>query len=85
LGGIGNRKCIAMETTDDKGNELPKEKKHAGLKEFFSVGEVFGYFFRSKKKDEIPNINTRIMHGINRIAIAVFLAGIFYLVLKRFL
>ena len=67
----------------DKPSDPPGGKKKVGIKEFFSLGEVAGYFFRKKKTDQPVNINTRIMHGINRIAIIVFLAGIIYLILKR--
>ena len=74
-----------MEEQPKNSNLPPDEKKKMGVKEFFSVGEVFGYFFRKKNKDEVPNVNTKIMHGINRIAIIVFLLGVIYLILKRFL
>jgi hypothetical protein len=60
-----------------------EEKKKGGVKEFFSLGEVGGYFFRKKKADAPSNINIRIMHGINKFAILVFLLGIIYLILKR--
>lgn len=52
---------------------------------FFSLGEVGGYFFRKKNKEAPTNVNIKIMHGINRIAIIVFLLGIIYLVLKHLL
>lgn len=72
-----------MENQDRPPNPPAGEKKKAGIKEFFSLGEVAGYFFRKKKPDQPANINTKIMHGINKIAIAVFLIGIIYLILKR--
>jgi hypothetical protein len=71
-----------MENQDNSDRPVT-EKKRAGIKEFFSLGEVAGYFFRKKKPDQPANINIKIMHGINKIAIIVFLLGVIYLILKR--
>lgn len=61
-------------------------KKNKGkLREFFSFGEVGGYFFRKKDPSRPTNINIKMMHGINRISIIVFLLGVIYLILKRLL
>ena len=56
------------------------EKK--GWREFFSMGEVGGYFFRKKDPSRPSNINLRMMHGINKISIAIFLLGVMYLIYK---
>jgi len=56
-----------------------------GLKEFFKLGEVGGYFFRKKDPSRASDINTRMMHGINKISIIVFILGILFIILKRFL
>ena len=61
------------------------DKKKFSFKEFFSLGEVGDYFFRKKDERRTSNVNIKIMHGINKIAIIVFLAGIIYFILKRFL
>ena len=53
-----------------------------GSKEFFSIGEVGGYFFRKKDPSRPSNINLRMMHGINKISIAIFLLGVMYLIYK---
>ena len=63
--------------------ENPKKKR--GWKQFFSLGEVGGYFFRKKDPSRPSNINIRMMHGINKISIVVFLLGVIYLILKRLL
>jgi len=64
----------------------PEEKKKMSLKDFFSLGEVGEYFFRTKKdNNNKADINLRMMHSINRIAILVFLASIIYLIFKRFI
>lgn len=62
-----------------------KGDRKGGWKDFFSLGEVGGYFFRKKDPSRPSNINIRMMHGINKISIAVFLLGVLYLILKRLL
>jgi hypothetical protein len=62
---------------------MSDNKKKGGWKEFFSVGEVFGYFFRSKEKNKTDNLNLKMMHGINKISIVVFLMGVIFLIIKH--
>jgi len=62
-----------------------EQKKKLTFKDFFSLGEVGKYFFRGKNSDRPTNINIRMMHGVNRLAIIMFLAAIIYFVIKRFL
>ena len=49
------------------------------MKRYFQLGDVFGYFFRVFKKRD-PNapdsFNLRMMHGINRISIVMFLFAV---------
>ena len=59
--------------------------KRLSFKDFFSLGEVGGYFFRKKDPNRPSNINIKMMHGVNKISIAIFLIGVIYLVLKRLL
>ncbi len=61
--------------------EADKKQKSA-LREFFSLGEVGGYFFRKKDPNRPTNINLRMMHGVNKISIVIFLAGVIYIVFK---
>jgi hypothetical protein len=74
-----------------KNEEIMEEKKDTakqqknGWREFFRMGEVGGYFFRRKDPSRPTNINIRMMHGINKISIIVFLLGVIFLILKRFL
>ncbi|MBK8291167.1 MAG: hypothetical protein IPK96_09675 [Flammeovirgaceae bacterium] len=63
----------------------PEGKKKLTFREFFSMGEVGGYFFRKKDPNRPTNINIKMMHGINKISIAIFLVAILYLILKRFI
>ncbi|HLZ17828.1 MAG TPA: DUF6728 family protein, partial [Cyclobacteriaceae bacterium] len=61
------------------------EKKKLSFREFFSMGEVGGYFFRKKDPNRPSNINIKMMHGVNKISIIIFLLGVIYIILKRFL
>ncbi len=63
-------------------SEHNKREKNT-LKDYFAVGEVFGYFFRKKDPNNKPNFNLRMMHGINKISILMFLAAIVVIVIKR--
>jgi hypothetical protein len=60
-------------------------RKKSSVKEFFSMGEVGGYFFRKKDPSRPSNINIKMMHGINKISIIIFLLGIIFIILKRLL
>jgi len=60
-----------------------KEKEgQQSAKEYFKVGEVFTYFFRKKDPSRKSNFNLRMMHGINKISIIMFLLGMLYLISK---
>ena len=56
------------------------------LKEFFKLGAVGNYFIRVFQKPD-PNqkttFNLRLMHGINKISILVFLAALIIWLIKR--
>ncbi|HNP19679.1 MAG TPA: hypothetical protein PKL31_14675 [Fulvivirga sp.] len=54
-----------------------------GLKEFFGLGEVAGYFFRGKDANRPSNFNIRSMHVINKISMSIFLLAIIYLIIKH--
>ena len=60
-------------------------KKKLSFREFFSMGEVGGYFFRKKDPNRPSNINIKMMHGVNKISIIIFLLGVIYIILKRLL
>lgn len=62
-----------------------KEKKGNAFKAFFTLGEVGRYFFRRKDPSRPSNINIKMMHGINKISIVIFLLGILFIILKRLL
>jgi hypothetical protein len=64
-------------------NQPDKANKKLSIREFLSLGEVGGYFFRKKDPTRPSNINIKMMHGINKISIAIFLLGVIYIIIKR--
>lgn len=72
----------SLNNPDDSARAADKKNS---WKDFFSLGEVGGYFFRKKDPSRPSNINIRMMHGINKISIVVFLLGVIFLILKRLL
>lgn len=59
------------------------QKDESSFKEYFSLGEVFTYFFRKKSKQKETNINLRMMHGVNKFSIIVFLLGMTFFIIKK--
>lgn len=62
-----------------------QDARRRTFRDFINLGEVGGYFFRSKDPSRPTNINLRMMHGINKISIVIFLLGILFIILKRLL
>jgi hypothetical protein len=70
---------IMEQNTNPNSEPEPKKK---GWRTFFSLGEVGGYFFRKKEPGRPTNINLKMMHGVNKISIIIFLLGVLYLIYK---
>ncbi|HLT72255.1 MAG TPA: DUF6728 family protein [Cyclobacteriaceae bacterium] len=66
--------------TTDKKQTTPARRSR--LREFLQLNEVFGYFFRGKDPSRPSNINIRMMHGVNKISMLIFLLGVMYLIYK---
>lgn len=60
-----------------------EEKGKNWFREFFSLGEVGGYFFRRKDPNRPNSFNLKAMHIINKIAILMFLVCLI-IILKRY-
>lgn len=65
--------------------QTSEPRKKLSIKEFFKLGEVGGYFFRGKDPNRPSNINIKMMHGVNKISIVIFLLGVLYIILRRLL
>ncbi len=60
--------------------------KENRVKHFFRFGEVFSYFIRVFRKPDPShpsNFNLRVMHGINRISIVMFLICLIIIISRR--
>jgi len=60
----------------------PANQRRTTLKEVFQLGPVAGYFFRKKDPNRPNNINIRMMHGINKISILMFLAALVVIIVR---
>jgi len=43
------------------------------VKDFFGLGEVFGYFFRKKDPNSKADFSLKAMHTVNKISMFMFL------------
>jgi hypothetical protein len=59
------------------------EKKVVGY--YFDFKEVLGYFFRKKDASRPSNINLKMMHGVNKISMLIFLICVIVIVTRYFL
>ncbi len=55
------------------------------LKHLFDLSPVVSYWFRKKDPNNRPNFSLRMMHGINKISMIMFLAGLIFVIIKRLL
>jgi len=62
---------------------MEHQKRDYSWKDYFQLGEVAHYFFRKKDQDRKPNFNLRVMHGINRLSIIMFLIAMLILILRH--
>jgi len=69
---------------DENQNQSGNSNKHS-VKDYFKLGELAGYFFRKKDPNRPSNFNIKVMHGINKFSIIVFLAAVIYLILRKLL
>ncbi len=63
-----------------------EEDKKSTVREYFSLGDVGRYILRifGKKDENAPkSINLRLMHGINRITIVIFILAILFFTVKK--
>ena len=62
--------------------EKKEEQEKMQLKEYFGFKEVFGYFFRKKDPNRPKNFTLRMMHGINKISILIFLMALIVMIIR---
>ncbi len=62
--------------------EKKEEKVKLKAKEAFDFGPVFGYFFRKKDPNRPSNFNIKVMHGINKVSIVMFLIALTVMIVR---
>lgn len=62
--------------TEEKKNTEENERVKLTTKEAFDFGPLLGYFFRKKDPNRPTNFNLRMMHGVNKISILMFLVAL---------
>lgn len=72
-----------MSDQESKTGNTEQHNEQNNLKEFFGLGELFGYFFRKKDPNRPRNFSLKMMHGINKISIIIFLIAFVIWLVKR--
>jgi len=62
--------------SEEKKNTEENEKVKLTVKEAFDFGPLVGYFFRKKDPNRPTSFNLRMMHGVNKISILMFLVAL---------
>jgi hypothetical protein len=63
--------------------ETPQDEKKEVQTSYFDFSEVLKYYFRKKDPNNKPNFNLRMMHGINKISILLFLFALVVWLIRR--
>lgn len=69
-------------------NSITTAKTMSRISDFFKLGEAFQYFFRVFQKPDPSrptNTNIRMMHGINRISIIMFVICLIVMIVRAIL
>ena len=64
--------------------EEEKEDRDKESHNYFDIKEVLTYFFRKKDPSRPSNFNLKMMHGINKISILIFLVALI-IIISRFI
>jgi hypothetical protein len=61
---------------------MANQKQKTDNEDSAKIGAFLGYFFRKKDLDRPVNFNLKVMHGINKVSMLMFLIGLIYLISK---
>jgi hypothetical protein len=67
---------------EEQKQEQKTEKVKLSAKEVFDFGPVLGYFFRKKDPNRPSSFNLKMMHGINKISIIMFLIALTVMIVR---
>ncbi len=62
--------------SEEKKNTEENERVKLTAKEAFNFGPLLGYFFRKKDPNRPTSFNLKMMHGVNKISIVMFLIAL---------
>lgn len=62
---------------------MSEKKEKYSIKDFLGFKEVLEYYFRKKEKGRKVDFNLRMMHGINKISIIIFLIALIILIVRH--
>jgi hypothetical protein len=57
---------------------MANQKQKTDNEDSAKIGALLGYFFRKKDLDRPVNFNLKVMHGINKVSMLMFLIGLIY-------
>lgn len=66
--------------TAEKENQKGQEQNDVGY--FFNFREVLNYYFRKKDPNRKIDTNLKMMHGINKISIIIFLIALIVIITR---
>ncbi len=65
-------------------NGKEEENNKSDIGYFFNFKEVLNYYFRKKDPNKKIDLNLKMMHGINKISIIIFLVAL-VIIITRFI
>ncbi|MEQ8711511.1 MAG: hypothetical protein RIC80_00750 [Cyclobacteriaceae bacterium] len=68
--------------SEEQKSETGQKEEKGGVAHYFNFSEVLGYYFRKKDPSRKTNINLKMMHGINKISILMFLFAVIVMVVR---
>lgn len=66
---------------EQKEQAIEQEDKRT-VAHYFNFSEVLGYYFRKKDPNRKTNFNLKMMHGINKISILMFLFALIVMIAR---
>lgn len=68
--------------SEEQNQQEKSERVKLSAKEAFDFGPVLGYFFRKKDPNRPSSFNLKMMHGINKISIIMFLIALTVMIVR---
>lgn len=69
-----------VEMSEEHKNQTTGQEDKRTAAHYFNFSEVLGYYFRKKDPERKTNINLKMMHGINKISILLFLFAVIVMI-----